>query len=125
MADSIGIVAVPALIASGGSLSAAIALGSKTLVGIAMPAAWDAADITFQASADGGTTFGELVLTDLAAANAVAAVQIHSPAVGQVIGIDPNKLRGVNMIKVRSGTSGSAVTQNADRTLTLITKAVH
>lgn len=113
-----------ATIGAGAALSAAVNLGAKSLVGLVMPSAWTAADITFQASGDGGATFGELVLTDLAAADAVATVQIHSPATSQFIGIDPEKLRGVNVLKVRSGTSGAPVNQVAQADITLIVRGV-
>lgn len=113
-----------ATIANGTSLSTAVALGSKTLVAIAMPAAWTPADLTFQASPDGGATFDELFTTDLAAADAVAAVQVHSPAAAQLIGIDPAKLHGAQVIKIRSGISGVPVNQGADRVLTLIVRGL-
>ena len=111
-------------IASGTSLSPAVKLGQKTLVGIALPSAWTAADITFQVSPDGGTTFGEAETSDGTAANAAAPFQIHSPAASQFIAFDPTRFRGVNCIKVRSGTSGTPVAQGADRVLTLLVRGV-
>jgi hypothetical protein len=100
------------LIANGTALSAAISLGNKLLVGIAMPAGWDAAALTFQGSID-GATFLEM--------QGASAVLTYSAAAGQFIAVDPTLWRGVNVIKVRSGTSGAPVNQTADRTLTLIT----
>jgi hypothetical protein len=113
-----------ATIAAGQSLSGQVSLGQKTLVGIYMPAAWTAADLTFQVSGDGGTTFEEFVVTDLTAANAVATVQVHTPAASQFIGLDPAKFRGVNCIKVRSGTSGTPVNQVAQAVITLALRGV-
>lgn len=117
MAEQIGIAPGTALIASGTALSAAVPLGAKQLVGIAMPAAWDAAALTFQVSADGGTTWLEMTTS------AGAAVSF-TVAGGQFIAIDPAIWRGINMLKLRSGTSGAPVNQTADRTLTLVTKSV-
>lgn len=115
---------IPVLIANGTAISAAVNIGPMTLVGIIMdPSAWTPADLTFQAAPD-GATFGELVETDLAAADAVAALQVHSPAAGQFIVLDPAKLRGVVSLKVRSGTSGSPVNQLADRNLTLLARSI-
>jgi hypothetical protein len=111
---AIGISQVPVTISSGSSLSAPVPLGEFVLTGIAMPAAWDAAGLTFQVSADGGTTWGEMQSTS-------AAVS-YTAAAGQYIAIDPTFWRGINMIKVRSGTSGSPVNQTADRILTLVTR---
>ncbi|NVO13894.1 MAG: hypothetical protein HXX10_07645 [Rhodoplanes sp.] len=105
-----------ALISSGSALSAAVALGAGTLVGIAMPAAWDAAALTFQVSSDGGGSWQE--------AQGAAAVLTYSAAAGQYIAIDPALWRGVNMVKIRSGTLGTPVNQTADRTLTLITRSL-
>lgn len=48
--------ALSLVIAATASLSADMSLGEgKVAVGIVMPAAWDAANLTFQASADGDT----------------------------------------------------------------------
>lgn len=111
---AIGINQVPVTIGSGSALSPAIPLGEYVLTGIAMPAAWDAAALTFQVSADGGTTWGEMQST--------SAVVSYTAAAAQYIAIDPTLWRGINMIKVRSGTSGTPVNQTADRVLTLVTR---
>ena len=111
-----------ATIAAGQSLSGEVNLGEKQLVAIYMPSSWTAADLTFQSSPDGGTTWCELYTTDGAAADAAAAFQVHSPTASLCIAIDPTKLRGVNCLKVRSGTSGSPVNQAAQAVLTLATR---
>ncbi len=104
-------------IANGTSLSAEVALGEKTLVGIVMPAGWDAAALTFQATPD-DTNFSELYTS---AGSAVS----FTVAAGQFIAVDPTIWRGVTGIKVRSGTSGSPVNQTSARALTLITRTVY
>jgi hypothetical protein len=109
-----GLEPIVATIASGTALSAAVPLGAKTLHGIAMSAGWDAAALTFQVSYDGGTTFQEMQST--------SAVVSYTAAAAQFIAIDPAIWRGINMIKVRSGTSGAPVNQTADRTLNLIVR---
>lgn len=104
-------------IASGNSLSNEVKLGEKTLVGIVMPAAWDAAVLTFQATSD-DQNFSELYTG--------AGIEVSLVvAAGQFIAIDPATWRGVTGIKVRSGTSALAVNQTAGRTLTLITRTVY
>lgn len=108
----IGIDYIPVLIANGTSLSAGIPLGAKTLVGLGMSAAWTAAALTFQVSQDGGTTWLELVDTTGAAIS-------FTVAAGTAMAVTPASWRSINMIKVRSGTSGAPVNQGADRTLTL------
>ena len=105
-------------IASGTALSPAVALGEKTLVGIVMPAGWDAASMTFQGAVD-DATFGEVI--DGSSGSAVAL----TVAAAQFIVVDPAKWRGVPAIKVRSGTSGSPVNQTANRTITLVTRTVY
>ncbi len=120
MGLTIGIDQITATILSGTAVttpSTGIALGAKTLVGIVMPSAWTAAAITFQVSADGGTTWSEMTTS------AGAAVS-YTVAAGQFIAIDPALWRGINLIIIRSGTSGSPVNQGADRVLTLITRQV-
>jgi len=102
-----------ATIASAGNLSAAVELYGGDVVRIAMPAAWTAADLTFQVSDDGGTTFRnlywdwgpELVI------DAAAAITIElSPFIG---------LQRIDQIKVRSGTAGTPVAQAAEREILL------
>ena len=104
-------------ISSGGSLSPEVGLGEKTLVGILMPAGWDAASITFQATPD-DVNFGELY-------NSGGTEVTFTVAAGQFIAVDPTLWRGITGIKVRSGTSASPVNQTANRTLTLITRSVY
>lgn len=105
---------INAAIASGQSLSAESDLGIGTLVGISMPAGWDAAALTFQISVDGGTTWQEMQST--------SAVISYTAAAAQYLAVDPALWRGVNAVKVRSGTSGVPVNQTANRTLGLVTK---
>jgi hypothetical protein len=102
-------------IASGTALSAAISTGAHTLCGIIMPGAWTAAPLTFQVSPDGGTTWLELyddtgnAVTIPAAANQFILLQSL-----------PNYLwRGVNQVKVRSGTAAAPVNQVASAVITL------
>lgn len=106
---------IQAKIASGTSLSAEADIGSKLLVGVVMPATWDAASVTFQVSLDGGQTFLDLH-------NVTAEVSLVAAA-SQFIALDPAAYRGVNAIKVRSGTSASAVNQTADRIVGLAVRS--
>jgi hypothetical protein len=116
MALAIGIEVIFASITSGQSLSAEVDIGAKTLHGIAMPAGWDAAAMTFQVSVDGGTTWLEMQSTSAAISYTVAA--------NQYIAVDPAIWRGVNAVKVRSGTSGSPVNQTATRSIGLVVKPI-
>lgn len=116
---SVGITLNPALIASGTALSAPVALGALTLVGISMPAAWTAADLTFQVSPDGGTTWQELFdgagnAIDIKVAAGQFIMPLASPSYGW---------RGINMIQVRSGTAGVPVNQAADRIVNIVTRS--
>lgn len=101
-------------IANGTSLSPAIDLADDRLHTIMMPAAWTAANLTFQVSADGVSFIdlfnaaGEVVVT-AAAARALALDQAMFPAFRHV--------------KIRSGTAGVPVNQVAARDLTLLTVA--
>lgn len=112
MALAINIRQLAVTITSGTSLSPGVALGADRLHGIAMPAGWDAAAMTFQASIDGGATWLEL--------QSSSAVVSYTVAAGQYIAVDPTLWRKINMVKLRSGTSGAAVNQTADRAITLI-----
>lgn len=102
-------------IASGQSLSAEIVL-KGTLVAIQMPAAWDAADISFMASLDDGATYGNL-------RDQFGVELIIPTAVSRVIYLDASTWLGVRRIKVRSGSSTTPVAQTAARTITFSTVA--
>jgi hypothetical protein len=116
---SIGITLQPATIAAGQSLSGAVSLGALTLVGISMPGTWTTAPLTFQVSPDGGTTWQELY------DGAGNEVTIQAAANQFVIPLaDPSYLwRGVNMVKVRSGTSAAPVVQSAGAVVNIATRS--
>ena len=109
------------LLASGAAavspaVAGGVAMGADTLVGIWMPATWVTAALTFQVSPDGGTTWLEL-FNDGGTAISITA------AASQYISLVTNSnytWRGINMLKVRSGTSGSPVVQTGGATVTLI-----
>jgi hypothetical protein len=106
MADPFLIELATAVIANGQSLSPQVNIGPKPLVGIVTPTNWAAAGITFQASADGGTTWGEL---EDATASAISIGSITGQA---FITLDPAKFKGISALKLRSGTAGTPVAQN-------------
>lgn len=107
---------VSAVIANGASLSGAVDLGRNTLVGIVMPAAWTAANLTFQVSAD-GVTYSDLY-------DNTGTEKSVTAAAGRFIFTVPADWVGIRFVKVRSGTAAAAINQGAARTLQLITKAV-
>lgn len=107
-----------ATIANAASLSGSVDLNGRQLVGIMLPAAWTAANLTLQASMDGSTFFNVYAIGGSEYTATVTAASTF-------IIIPPNDLLGVRYIKLRSGTSGSPVTQGASRTITLATRAVY
>lgn len=108
-----------ATIASGASLSDAIHLDERQLVGIQMPAAWTAASLTFAVSAD-GVTFVPLYWDG--AEYTIAAAGGAAASLG--VSLEPSAFAGWPFVKVRSGTSGTPVNQGAERTLVVLTRAV-
>jgi hypothetical protein len=112
----IGLTLNPAVIAPAASLSGPVSLGALPLVGIAMPAVWTAAALTFQVSPDGGTTWLELYD---GAGNEVTLMA----AAGQFVMPGATYAwAGINMLKVRSGTAAAAVTQTPGATINLISR---
>ena len=109
-ADSLVVTTVT--IANGGSVSGAAPAASLHLVGIQMPAAWTAAALTFQGSAD-GVTFNDAYDNNGAEINVQAAASRY-------IAIPPTLLARVPALYVRSGTTGTPVAQGGARVLTLI-----
>jgi hypothetical protein len=107
--DNVLIVSVT--ISSGASLSSIAVAQWGHLIRIIMPS-WTAAPLTFQTSHDGSFFQNAYDLSgETAIATAAASVNITVP---------PLMLGRVAALKVRSGTSGSAVNQGADRVLTLV-----
>src|SRR5277367_6377924 len=110
---------IQGVIQSGTSLSPEVDIGSKCLVALVLPANWVAAagGISFQVSVDGGTTWNELTSV------AGSAYSLAFTAAGAAyLAIDPATLRGVQAIKIRSGTAASPVNQTNTVNLTLITR---
>lgn len=110
-----------ATIANAGSLSGTIALDGFVLMAIQMPAAWTAADITFDGSVD-GTTFSpvfddsgtEVKITAAAAATLAGKVCVNASLL--------EKLAALYAIRIRSGVSGATVAQGAARSFSLVLK---
>jgi hypothetical protein len=104
-------------IAASASLSGAARLpNGHVLVGIVMPAAWTAANLTFQASED-GAAYANLYDEN---GNEVTV----TAAAARYIRLAPADWCAAPFLKVRSGAAASAVNQAAARTLTLITRPV-
>lgn len=108
-------IALTVTISSGTSLSDAADVGGRTVVGIIMPSAWDAADLSFEVSHD-GTTFYDLQYDN--------AEVTENAAADQAISLLPAKLYPWRHVKVRSGTSATPVNQTANRELSLIVQPV-
>lgn len=106
-----------------GATSGAFAIGNKELVGIQIPSTWVTAGFTIQASIDSGASFGTVLAPNsiVAGSAAASAYTIASITGGTQVylAIDPNLLRGVNLIQL---VSTAAQTNNP--TLTLVTRLV-
>lgn len=101
-------------IASGASLSSALSLDTQRVIAISMPATWTTANLTFQASSD-GTTYKDIYLEDGTELN-------YSASASRYILCKPVHFAGVKFLKLRSGTSETAVNQAGDRTIRVITR---
>ena len=106
-----------ATIAAGTSLSAAVNLGGLRLFGLSMPSAWTTAAITFQSSYDNGVTWQNMY-------DASGNEVMITAAASRNIALDPVLFSAIPMIKVRSGTAGSAVNQAQDSVVTLVLRSV-
>ena len=106
-----------ATIANGASISGDIALNSLRLFAIQMPASWTAANLTFQVSPDGGTTWMNLY-------DYLGNEYTVTAAASRFIILPPADFAAISLLRIRSGTSGSAVNQGGDRILTLIGRTI-
>ena len=100
-------------ISSGQSLSGSLDTEGYPIKGIIMPASWDTANLTFQASVDGTNWFNlyddngnEVVIQ--AAANRAIAIDSYA-----------GSLAPFRYLKIQSGTSATPVNQTANRVLTV------
>ncbi|MDD3289074.1 MAG: hypothetical protein PHX43_08790 [Alphaproteobacteria bacterium] len=109
--------ALPTTISSGQSLSPALNLGGLRLFGIAMPAAWTTANLTFQVSSDGGSTWNNMYDAN---GNEVSVIA----AASRFIALDPMNFASIQMLKVRSGTSSTPVNQGQDSSLSLMLRTI-
>lgn len=100
-------------ISSGSSLSDAHFIGDRVPLALYVPTI-DSAKLTFQASISDSTYYDVYDATNSEA---------ELPATtGDRVFDAPDALRGVNYMKIRSGSSGSAATQSAERTIEVVCK---
>lgn len=100
-----------------GTTSPPVAISNKSIVGIQFPSNWLLSNtVTMQASIDGGATFGN-VLTVAGPVYAIGSSTAPPNGSQSYIAIDPNTLRGVNLIQLVS-----TVAQTNSPTLTLVTR---
>jgi hypothetical protein len=111
-----------AFIASGTSLSTECDLRNHNLMGIEMPAAWDAAGIAFQACMRNDQSAGspETFLNVVDQAGTAIAVTVAASQFILFTAATLEQLRGLARTKVRSGTNAAPVNQTANRTVRLI-----
>lgn len=101
----------PATIANGAALSGGVAV-TGALVGLNIPAAWTAADITFQGSCDNGATY-----TDIYDGATERKIPTASVVVSHFLALALTDWLAFTHIKVRSGTSAAPVNQGAQRVI--------
>ena len=110
-----------ATILNGASQSGTIDLRDYAIAAIVMPAGWDAAAITFLASATAGGTFAAVyddagTEVSITSVNAVAGRVIVNKTILE-------QLAGLRFVKIRSGVAATPVNQTADRSITVMLKS--
>jgi hypothetical protein len=103
------------VISNGQSLSAGVDLGVARLVGLSIPATFEPATLSFQASFDGLTWNN---IHDSSGTEKTVAVGASRRVI-----LSPADFYGVRHIKVRGGTAAAPTAVAADRTIKLITEA--
>ena len=114
MAYPISLNGIAAVIPAGASLSSPTPLGAGALAGLVMPAVWTPANLSLQASADGGLTWQELQ-------DGLGNAVIFTVSAGIAFNINPSLWCGFNFFVVRSGILGAPVAQAVAATITLQT----
>ncbi len=108
-----------AVIAAAGTQSGAVTLYGLQLVALQMPASWNSADMTVLASVD-DSTYGEMY----SKSGVAYSITAGTGALNNFIYLSPADFAGVYYLKIRSGSPGSAVTQTAARTISLVVRPV-
>lgn len=108
---------IPVTISDGESLSAEASTGGHRLIGVEIPAGFDAPSLTFQAKI--GTTHKDLY------SDAGDEILLVVLTAGSIIGIDTQRneleaVRFAHKMKVRAGSSGAPAPQTGDQVLTLL-----
>jgi hypothetical protein len=103
-------------IPASGTISDTISLVNQTLVGIQMPAAWSAADLTFRVSPD-NINFSDMY-------DQFGNEFVVKTSASRFVVLNPADWVGVRFLSVRSGTVGTPVTQPSARDITFINRAV-
>ena len=112
--SNIGVVTATIDITSDDEVTPAISLLGLTPVAIIMPAGWDAAALTFQA-ADTDGNFLDMYDDDGVEVSVDADADRH-------IRLVPSEWVNIKQLIIRSGTTGTPVSQSADRTFTILTR---
>lgn len=103
-------------IADGESLSPAVSLKGRVLVGVRMDSGWNAAGLTFQECDTFGGTYQNVY-------DETDEVSITTVAASRTVLWSSDKLIAVKNVRLRSGTSSSAVNQTGDTVVTLLLAA--
>lgn len=112
---SAGRTTATATIASAASLSGAVDLAASALAGLQMPAAWTAANLTFQVSFD-GTTYADLY-------DSLGTEYTVTASTSRFIALPASDFLGARYLKIRSGTAAVPVAQGASRDIQLVASA--
>lgn len=115
---------IQATIPNGQSVSQGFSLLGSNAVALKMPATWTAADMTFEASFDGGTTWAAVF--DDANAEVKVAAATTAARVGDVIvsAGTLSKLGALPMVRIRSGVKGANVNQGQVTTVGVVAKFI-
>jgi len=112
------LVIIPVVIPNGTAVMAApVDLSGLSLVGLEMPAAWTAANLTFQASGVAAASAANMYDSSGVEYTVTVSTSRYVP-------VSPVDFIGVKFLVVRSGTGGTPVAQGADRTINLICRSM-
>lgn len=104
---------------SSNTLSSEVDLGiGFLLVAIGMPAAWTTATLTFSVASASAGTFNNLY------DDAGSEVEFAAAASRHIMIANPATFYGARYMKIRSGTSGTPVTQASSRTVVFFTRPI-
>lgn len=108
---------LPVTLTGGSSITDLVDLGGLRLFALVVPSDWATANITFQMSPDGGTTWANMKDQN---GNEI----VVTAGASDCVLLNPTQFSSLPFLRLRSGTAASPVVQASSRSIQLVLRSV-